>query len=150
MRPSWDRYFLDIAKAVATRSTCNRKQVGCVIVRDKCILSTGYGGSFRGAPHCSEEGCICGPDGGCRRTSHAESNAIAQAARHGIRLDGSTAYVTLSPCLMCFKLLVNAGITRIVYAEAYRIPIEDWALRDANILVEAMTDEEEANPEQLA
>lgn len=122
MRPSWDDYFLRIAREVATRSTCNRKQVGAVLVCSKRILSTGYGGSIRGQPHCTEAGCLPGPDGGCTRTVHAECNAIAQAARNGVSTEGSTAYVTLSPCAWCFKVLANAGVVRIVYDEEYRVP----------------------------
>lgn len=123
MRKSWDEYFLSIAREVAERSTCNRKQVGCVIVRDRAILSTGYGGSIRGQPHCTEVGCEIGPDGGCIRTIHAEVNAVAQAAKHGTCIEGATAYVTLSPCYNCFKMLVNAGITSIVFSEEYRLPL---------------------------
>jgi dCMP deaminase len=131
MRPSWDEYFLRIAAVVATRSTCNRKQVGCVLVRDKVVLSTGYGGSIRGQPHCTDVGCITGPDGtGCVRTVHAETNAVAQAAQNGVSTRGATAYVTLSPCANCFKLLANAGIVRIVYSEQYRVPL-DASLADA-------------------
>lgn len=123
MRPSWDEYFIQIAKVVATRSTCNRKQVGAVLVRDKRILSTGYGGSIRGQPHCLDVGCDIDKDtGGCVRTVHAECNAVAQASRNGVSTEGSTIYVTLSPCTTCFKILANAGIRRIVYAEEYRIP----------------------------
>jgi dCMP deaminase len=120
MRKSWDEYFLSIARNVAERSTCNRKQVGCVIVRDRAILSTGYAGSIRGQPHCLDVGCEIGPDGGCQRTIHAEINAVAQAAKHGTCIDGATAYVTLSPCYNCFKMLVNSGIRRVVFDEAYR------------------------------
>lgn len=121
-RDSWDQYFLNIAMVVSSRSTCNRKRVGCVLVVDHIIISTGYGGSLMGLPHCSEVGCDLGPEGGCVRTIHAEQNAIALAARHGSRVFGATAYVTLSPCYTCFKLLVNSGVKRILYAEEYRIP----------------------------
>lgn len=122
-RPSWDEYFLEIAQKVATRSTCNRKQVGCVLVRDKQIISTGYSGSIKGQPHCTDVGCkIDEKTGGCVRTIHAEMNAIAQAARNGTSTENTTAYITLSPCYWCFKTMVNAGITRIVYFEEYRIP----------------------------
>jgi len=123
MRPDWDEYFLRIAAVVATRSTCNRKQVGCVLVRSRQIISTGYGGSIRGQPHCVDVGCKIDPKtGGCVRTVHAEMNAIAQAARNGVSTADTTAYVTLSPCYWCFKTLVNSGIVRIVYSEEYRIP----------------------------
>ena len=122
MRPSWDHYFMEIAKVVAMRSTCNRKQVGVVLTRNHFILATGYGGSVRGQPHCIDVGCDIDPNtGGCVRTVHAETNAVAQAAQHGVSTLGATAYVTLSPCPTCFKLLVNAGIICIVYAEEYRV-----------------------------
>jgi dCMP deaminase len=123
MRPTWDEYFMDIAVATARRSTCNRKQVGCVLTKDHRILSTGYGGSIAGQPHCVDVGCDIDPKtGGCIRTVHAEINAILQCARHGVSTLGSTAYVTLSPCQACFKALASAGAKRIVYLEEYRIP----------------------------
>ena len=122
-RPSWDIYFLDIASVVSQRSTCNRKQVGCVLVRDNRILATGYGGSIAGQPHCLDVGCDIDPKtGGCIRTVHAEVNAILQCAKHGVSTQDATAYVTLSPCSACFKALANAGIKRIAYSEEYRIP----------------------------
>jgi dCMP deaminase len=123
VRPSWDEYFLQLALAVSIRSTCNRKQVGCVLVRDKRILATGYGGSVRGQPHCCDVGCDIDPKtGGCVRTVHAEMNAIAQAARNGVSVEGAIAYVTLSPCDWCLRTMLNAGISRILYLEEYRIP----------------------------
>ena len=108
-----------IALVVATRATCDRRNVGAVIVRDKTILSTGYNGSIRGLPHCDEVGHLM-EDGHCVRTVHAEANAIAQAARNGVRIAGATVYVTASPCWACFKLIANAGIVRVVYGEFYR------------------------------
>lgn len=108
-----------IAREVATRSTCDRKFVGAVIVRDKSILATGYNGSIRGLPHCSEEGHLM-EDGHCVRTIHAEANAVIQAARNGVRIDAADIYVTASPCFSCFKMCANAGITRIVFGEFYR------------------------------
>jgi len=118
-RVSWDRYFMNLAIQVSTRSTCPRKHVGAVIVRDKTILSTGYNGSIRGAAHCTDVGCLM-VDGHCIRTVHAEANALVQAACHGIRLEGGEIYVTASPCFNCFKLIVNAGIRSIHYGEFYR------------------------------
>jgi dCMP deaminase len=118
-RASWDEYFMAIAREVATRSTCDRKHVGAVIVRDKIILATGYNGSVRGLPHCDDEGHLI-EDGHCVRTIHAEANAIVQAARNGVRIDGADIYVTASPCFGCFKLIANAGLARIVYGEFYR------------------------------
>ena len=118
-RATWDEYFMRIAKEVATRSTCDRKHVGAVLVRDKSILATGYNGSIRGLPHCDEEGHMM-QDGHCVRTIHAEANAIVQAARNGVRIDEATIYVTASPCWNCFKMIANAGIKKIVYGEFYR------------------------------
>jgi len=118
-RASWDEYFMNIATAVATRSTCSRKHVGAVVVRDKVILSTGYNGSLRGMPHCDEVGHMM-EDGHCVRTIHAEGNAIVQAATHGTRIDGATIYVTASPCWSCFKMIANAGLKKIVFGEFYR------------------------------
>jgi dCMP deaminase len=118
-RVSWDEYFMAIAKEVATRSTCDRKFVGAVIVREKMILATGYNGSIRGLPHCDEEGHLM-EDGHCVRTVHAEANAIVQAARNGVRVENADIYVTASPCFGCFKLVANAGIRRIVFGEFYR------------------------------
>lgn len=118
-RASWDEYFMSIARVVATRSTCDRKHVGAVIVRDRIILATGYNGSIRGLPHCDDVGHLM-QDGHCVRTVHAESNAIAQAARAGVRIEAGTIYVTASPCFGCFKLAANAGLTRIVFGEFYR------------------------------
>jgi len=118
-RVSWDQYFMNIAAVVASRSTCPRKFVGAVIVRDRTILSTGYNGSIRGMPHCSEEGHMMENDH-CVATIHAEANAIIQAAKNGVMIDGGAVYVTASPCWNCFKQLANAGIRRIVYGEFYR------------------------------
>src|ERR1700688_1835207 len=118
-RASWDEYFMNIAREVATRSTCDRKYVGAVIVRDKIILATGYNGSIRGLPHCDEEGHLM-EDGHCVRTIHAEANAIIQAARNGVRIEGATVYVTASRCWGCFKMIANAGCMRIVFGEFYR------------------------------
>src|SRR5512140_3237800 len=120
-RVSWDEYFMNIARVAATRATCDRKHVGAVLVRDKTILSTGYNGSIRGLPHCSEVGHMM-EDGHCVATIHAESNAILQAARNGVNISGADCYVTASPCWSCFKQIANAGIRRIVYGEFYRDP----------------------------
>jgi dCMP deaminase len=118
-RLPWDRYFMQIAVQVATRSTCDRKHVGAVIVRDKTILSTGYNGSVRGMPHCDDVGHIM-EDSHCIATVHAEANAIIQAAKNGTRIDGADIYVTASPCWNCFKLIANSGIKRVFYLEFYR------------------------------
>lgn len=118
-RSDWDRYFMDVADQVATRATCNRKHVGAVIVANKTILSTGYNGSIRGMESCDERGHMM-EGGHCVRTVHAEANAIVQAAKNGVRIDGADLYTTASPCWPCFSLLANAGIERVVFGELYR------------------------------
>lgn len=118
-RLDWDRYFMRIVREVATRATCDRKHVGAVIARDKMILSTGYNGSIRGLPHCSEVGHDM-EDGHCVRTIHAEANAILQAARNGVNIEGAIFYMTASPCWPCFKLIANCGVRRICFGEFYR------------------------------
>lgn len=120
MRPDWDSYFMKIAYAVSERSTCDRAFVGCVLVLDKRILTTGFNGSPSGQPHCDEIGHLL-VEGHCIRTIHAETNAIIQAALHGVSSRGSTCYVTHFPCINCTKVLINAGITRLVYHVAYRV-----------------------------
>ncbi|MBP6930029.1 cytidine/deoxycytidylate deaminase family protein [Patescibacteria group bacterium] len=117
-RPSWDEYFMEIARQISKRATCDRKHVGAVIVRDKAILSTGYNGAPHHLPHCDEVGHEI-VEGHCVRTVHAEANAIAQAAKNGVAIENGTIYITASPCYDCFKLMVNAGIERVVYGEFY-------------------------------
>lgn len=119
MRKSWPTFFMDIASVVATRATCDRKHVGAVIVRDNRIVSTGYNGSLPGAPHCDDVGHMM-EDGHCVRTVHAEANAINQAARFGVAVDGATIYTTASPCWPCFQKIVSAGLKKIVFGELYR------------------------------
>lgn len=114
-----DLYFMRIASVAASRATCPRKRVGAVIVRDRRVLSTGYNGSIAGQPHCTEIGCMM-VDNHCERTIHSEANAIVQAARNGVNIDGGTIYVTASPCFNCFKLIAGAGLKRIVFGELYR------------------------------
>lgn len=125
-RPSWDSYFLQLAFVVAGRSTCLRRQVGAVMVKEKQILSTGYNGSPSGLLHCDEVGCLrqnLGVPSGERheicRAVHAEQNALVQAAKHGVAINGADLYVTHQPCVLCTKLLINAGIQRVVYTHAY-------------------------------
>ncbi|MFW5875710.1 MAG: deoxycytidylate deaminase [Myxococcota bacterium] len=120
-RASWDEYFMNIGREVATRSTCSRKHVGAVIVRDKTILSTGYNGSIRGLAHCDDDDHMM-EEGHCVRTIHAEANAIIQAAKNGTRIEAASIYVTASPCWSCFKMIANSGIERIVFGEFYRDP----------------------------
>lgn len=125
-RPSWDEYFMEMAKLVATRSTCLRRQVGAVIVKDKCIISTGYNGACKKAAHCSKVGCIreklnipSGQQLDLCRAVHAEQNALIQAARYGISTEGAIIYVTVTPCFQCAKMLVNAGIKEVVVNGVY-------------------------------
>jgi dCMP deaminase len=135
-RPSWHEYFMMLAKMVSVRSTCNSRKIGAVIVKDNRILSTGYNGAVHGAPHCTDKG----PEYCFRRTigahdgekynycvsSHAEVNAVDQAARFGISLDGSAVYCTLEPCNWCFKQLIQAGIKEIYFEEAYESQNKDF------------------------
>lgn len=125
-RPSWDQYFIDITHLVATRSTCLRRQVGALLVKDRNILATGYNGTPSGVSHCDEVGCLrdrlkvpSGERHELCRGLHAEQNAIIQAARHGVNIDGSTLYCTTMPCIICTKMLINAGIRRVVFEEGY-------------------------------
>ena len=118
-RPSWDEYFLQLAKSIATRSTCDRGRSGSIIVRDKRILCTGYVGSPSGMPHCDEAGHLMENDH-CVATIHSEANAVLQAAKNGVMINNSEIYITASPCWTCFKMLANAGIKKIYYGEFYR------------------------------
>ena len=117
-RKEWNEYFMDIAELIATRATCDRKHVGAVIAKGRRILATGYNGSVSGGDHCTEVGHLM-VDGHCLRTIHAEVNAIAQAAKHGISIEGSTIYVTAQPCFKCFCIIANSGIEVIYYKESY-------------------------------
>ncbi len=125
-RPSWDEYFFQIAEQVATRSTCMRRQVGAVLVKDKRILSTGYNGAPRGISHCTEAGCLreeLGIPSGERhelcRALHAEQNAIVQAALHGVKIEGASLYCTHQPCSLCAKMIINSGIVEVYFNEGY-------------------------------
>jgi dCMP deaminase len=131
-RPSWDDYFMQITSQVARRSTCPRAAVGAVIVRDKRILTTGYNGAPTNLPHCTEAGCLI-VNGHCVRTLHAEQNAIIQGALHGVDVSGSTIYVTHQPCLICAKMIINAGIQRVVYAGHYPDEIARGFLEEAGV-----------------
>ncbi len=125
-RPGWDEYFMTLANEVATRTTCLRRGVGAVIVKDLRILATGYNGVPSGLAHCEQTGCLrqqLGVPSGQRheicRGLHAEQNAIIQAARYGINIDGATIYVTTQPCIVCAKMIINSGIVEIVYQNPY-------------------------------
>ncbi|MBO8180000.1 MAG: cytidine/deoxycytidylate deaminase family protein [Archaeoglobus sp.] len=142
-RPTLDEYFMEIASVVAKRSTCLRQHVGAVIVKDKRILATGYNGAPSGLPHCDEVGCLRDkmdvPSGErqelCRGV-HAEQNAIIQAAKFGISVDGGTLYSTHCPCITCAKIIINAGIKRVVYGKEYADKRGLELLREAGVEME--------------
>jgi dCMP deaminase len=143
-RPSWEEYFMEIARLVARRSTCLRRQVGAVVVKEKNILATGYNGTPSGITHCSEVGCLrqrLGVPSGERhelcRGLHAEQNAIIQAAKHGTNIAESTLYTTHSPCIICSKMIINAGIRRIVYLEGYPDTLAEEMLDESGIEIRA-------------
>lgn len=132
MRKSWNEYFMDLALTVATRSTCDRAFVGCVLVNgDNRIVSTGYNGSVTGNPHCDEVGHKI-RDGHCIATIHAEMNALLYCAKEGISVKGCICYVTHFPCLNCTKSLIQAGISKIYYHEGYRMDEYALELLDKN------------------
>jgi dCMP deaminase len=148
-RPDWDAYFMLIATVVATRSTCLRRKVGAVIVRDRCIVSTGYNGAPRTAPHCAETGCLreaLGVPSGERheicRGAHAELNAVAQAAAFGIATEGGTLYCTHEPCAYCTKAIAGAGIRRVVYMDPYPDEVARCLRREAGIEISSLSRED--------
>lgn len=119
-RISREEMFMGMAKLLAERSTCSRAKVGALLVKDNRVISTGYVGAPSGEPHCLDVGCEIGSNGGCIRTVHAESNCVAHAAKNGIVTEEAHLYVTLSPCIDCAKLLINAGVKKVFYLEKYR------------------------------
>ena len=144
-RPTWDQYFMTITRQVAERSTCLRAKVGAVIVRDKNILATGYNGSPAGLPHCLDVGCLDLPLADARaarsrRTAsariHAEINAIAQAAKNGAAIRDADIYITHTPCIHCFKVLINTGIKRIFYEKPYKLHTLEELLRYTDVTLE--------------
>ena len=143
-RPTWDQYFMTITREVAERSTCLRAKVGAVIVRDKNILATGYNGSPAGLPHCLDVGCLIyrstTPAGeveeNCFRCIHAEINAIAQAAKNGAGIRDADIYITHTPCIHCFKVLINTGIKRIAYEKPYKLHTIEELLRYTNVTLQ--------------
>jgi dCMP deaminase len=147
-RPNWDSYFMAITVLVSKRSTCTRRSVGAVIVKDKRILSTGYNGAPSGIEHCSEVGCLreklnvpSGEKHELCRGIHAEQNAIIQAAFHGVSIKGSTLYCTNQPCSICAKMIINAGIKNIFYQEGYADSMSRQMLKDADVdLIKLDTD----------
>ena len=139
-RPSWSEYFMAITKLVAKRSTCMRRAVGAILVKDKRILATGYNGAPAGLRHCEEVGCLretrsipSGERHELCRGLHAEQNVIIQAAYHGISIKGSTLYCTNKPCAICTKMIINAGIRKIVYEEGYDDDLASQMLTEAGI-----------------
>ena len=144
-RPSWPEYFMGITRMVAKRSTCLRREVGAIIVKNKRILSTGYNGAPAGLRHCDEVGCLresSSIPSGMRhelcRGLHAEQNAIIQAACHGTPINGATLYCTNKPCVICSKMIINAGITKIFYEEGYDDPLSDQMFDEAGLDVERL------------
>lgn len=143
VRPSWDEYFMEITRLVAKRSTCLRRQVGAVLVKDKNILATGYNGAPSGVAHCLDVGCLrekmqipSGERHELCRGLHAEQNAIIQAAKHGINIDGATLYCTTMPCIICSKMIINAGIKRIVFEGGYPDQLAEEMIRESGVVVE--------------
>lgn len=142
-RISWDDYFMEIASVVAKRSTCMRRQVGAVLVKDKHILATGYNGAPKGLKHCNETGCLrkdvpSGERHELCRALHAEQNAIIQAANLGVQVDGCTVYCTLAPCSLCAKMLINAGAKRVVYGGSYPDERAMEFFKEAGVVVERL------------
>lgn len=144
MRPSWDEYFMEIAFLVSSRATCLRRKVGAILVKDKHILATGYNGPPRGIKHCGEResGCLrtqlnipSGERHEISRAVHAEQNAIIQAAVHGFSIKESICYTTNHPCVMCTKMLLNAGVKEIIYAEGYPDQLSAELLEESGITV---------------
>ncbi len=145
-RPSWDEYFMEITRLVAKRSTCLRRQVGAVIVKDKNILATGYNGAPSGVAHCIDVGCLrerlqipSGERHELCRGLHGEQNAIIQAAKHGTNIDGATLYCTTMPCIICSKMLINAGIRRVVYEQGYPDDLATEMINESGVVVEKYT-----------
>jgi len=157
MRPSWDEYFLEIVKVVASGATCDRGRNGAVIVKNRRMLTTGYVGSPIGLPHCDEVGHmlhdVVDENGKiskhCVRTIHAEQNAILQAALHGVSTEGSTIYTKFEPCFVCAKMIINAGIKRVVCERRYHADrLTRRIFKEAQIELVVLKDEVESYPKQ--
>ncbi|MEI7941838.1 MAG: cytidine/deoxycytidylate deaminase family protein [Candidatus Riflemargulisbacteria bacterium] len=149
-RPSWDTYFMNIAEEVATRATCLKRKIGAVIVKDKQILTTGYNGAPMGMKHATEVGCLrdqlqvpSGTHHELCRGLHAEQNAIIQAARHGVNISGATLYCTHMPCVICAKMIINAGIERIVFKGYYPDELSVQMLTESSITISLFEEEYE-------
>lgn len=146
-RPSWDAYFMAFAKLAGRRASCLRRQVGAVVVKDNMVLTTGYNGAPRGLPHAAEVGCLrdqLGIASGQRhelcRGLHAEQNAIIQAARHGISIEGGELYCTHHPCVICIKMIINAGLVRVYYLEGYPDAIAQQIIEESGFDVAQVPD----------
>lgn len=142
-RPSWDEYFMRIAREVATRATCLRRRIGAVLVLNKRLLCTGYNGPPSGLPHCEEVGCLrdqmnipSGERHELCRGLHAEMNAFLQASRYGIRIEGATLYCTHHPCILCSKMLINTGVVRVVISDDYPDELSKQMLAAAGVTVD--------------
>lgn len=149
-RPAWNEYFMKFAILASSRGTCLRRKVGAVAVRDKQLLATGYNGAPKGVRHCSEVGCLRAESGvasGTRheicRGMHAEQNAIVQAAYQGTSLRGATLYTTVTPCSICAKMIINAGIKHVYYLEPYNDPLGLELLVEAGVMIEQLTLEDD-------
>ncbi|MCD8494741.1 MAG: cytidine/deoxycytidylate deaminase family protein [Candidatus Pacebacteria bacterium] len=156
-RPSWDEYFIEIMDAVAKRATCDRGRSGCVIARDKRIVATGYVGAPAGCAHCDEVGhemhTVTHEDGTqtrhCIRTTHAEQNALAHAARVGVALEGATLYCNMTPCYICAKMIINAGIVRVVALKDYHASARSKEVFiEAGVLFELLHEETQSYADQ--
>lgn len=150
MRPTWDDYFMEMAHVVAKRSTCLRRTVGAVVVKDNRILTTGYNGAAQGLRHCGETGCVrqqlnvpSGQRHELCRGIHAEQNAIIQAAVYGISIKGASIYITFQPCSVCAKMIVNSGIARVVFAGEYPDELAKETLAEAGVQVEIYANKQE-------
>ena len=150
MRPDWKHYFMDIANLVSTRSTCLRRSVGAIIVENKHILATGYNGVPRGITHCEKTGCLrekmnvpSGQRAELCRGLHAEQNAIIQAATHGVKIEGADLYCTHQPCIICSKMIINAGIEKVYIANPYPDELAEKMLKEAGIQVEVIKAEDD-------
>lgn len=150
-RPSWDDYFMKMAQVISERSTCLRRQVGAVIVKDKQILSTGYNGSPTGLQHCAEVGCLrqklqipSGERTEICRAVHAEQNALVQAAKFGVKIEGAVIYITHQPCVLCTKMIINAGIKQVIYANPYPDALAQQLAEEAELELIHLSWEEES------
>ncbi len=144
-RPDWNEYFMRMAELAAERSTCTRRKVGAVLVKDKRVLATGYNGAPKKIPHCEETGCLrkqlnipSGQRHEICRGIHAEQNLIAQSAVHGVKTEGATVYCTNQPCIICAKLLINAGIKKIYYKKPYNDEFPIQILKQSNVIIKLL------------